>query len=868
MNNLTDNHPKFWKQNLEILIQIVCEIGKEKSFSNAIRESSLEIIYGVAKKSPAFLRKSANFKGLFIPLLFELLLDIDNVNNLENWNKLTEDLESDLENMCFGAREGISRLSVDLGGKFFVENTIAYIKKLLGSENWIELQAAFIAIGYMSQGSREMFQSNIMELLNFISNGLVNSHPRVIYSSLTALGMLLEDIAPTIQKKYHSNIIPALCKLMSASDNELPLRVRTQACSALVNFLRGMIVKDSKDEDQDEATEIIKPYASGLLGILSSLFETSLNLNYAPLQEETLTNLSLLATIMDKDFAGYYTSIMPGLKKVFYNLQPMNQQQAQLKSNAIDTISYLCSSISENADNFMDDLKELSESFAKLLSSLKEEDPQVPALLTAFSHISTSMRENFYPYLEVIFPLLENYINADIGFKLEDADLGEYVHEDIGCKEDKKLSVVLNMQGVDNKKLSMNTYALQNKIMALNVLHEICLNMEKSFNPFLERFLTLIKNLLKYPYSRKVRKLSIKSFYAGILTCKDEEQQKSVFNFLGQEVSAILSHNIRLRLLREIKCYLKVLIFISEEIKNKNVYNPEFIVDLYKSLGEIVKFVEEQKSRVKELVKNDEGLDENDEETIESDVGILNETNRKIMELSGNIFKCFGEELTQLINTNLFELFLNIWSVGITKTKNDQEVLNSVCFFDDYMNYGTQEAFINFYPKFIELGIENYPTINEDIIQSIVWGLGVIAQRLPKEEFLKVQERVIGTIVSIISRNVTDQNSFSFDNAVSSLGKYVYNQCNLDEKGYTLASQFISLLPLKYDIEEGTQVNKLFLQNIINQHQLLVNEKVLAKVKEAVLRMVEFKKVEPDCLDEEGLILFVQVCMGFGITAN
>lgn len=866
INNLTESHPKFWKGNLEILIHYMCEIGKEKMFSNEIRESAIEIVYTIAKKSPAFLRKSKNFANLFIPLLFSLLLDLDNLDNIEAWNKVTEEDEKDLELMFYGARDGISRLSVDLGGKFFAETATPYVKKYLSSDNWIENHSGFFIIGYMAQGCAEIFRSNILDLLNYISQGLVNSHPRVIYAALTALGLLVEEIAPTIQKKYHSNIVPALCKLMSLTETpNLPIKVRTQACSALVNFLRGMVNKESKDDDHDEAAKIIKPYAGGVLQIISALFENSLNLNYSPLQEETLTALSLMATLMDKDFADYYPSIMPGLKQIFYNLQPITIQQANLKSNAIETISYLCSSISENSDKFQDDLKELSENFAKLLSTLKEEDPQVPALLTAFSHISTSMRENFYPYLQFIIPTLETYIKADIDFKLEDTDIKEYVPEDSASKEDNKLSVMINLQGAENKKLSMNSYALQNKIMALNVLHEICLNMGESFNPFLERFLLLTKELLKFPYSRKIRKLSIKSLFAGIMTCKDDEQIKRVMDFFAKDVIGVFEYNIKSKLLREIKTYLKILIHTCEEIKNKNCYSEEFIVKVYHCLEEIIKFVEEHKTKVKEYVKNDEGLDEEDGETLASDINILNETSRRVMELSGILFKTFKSDLNELINRHLFNLFYNTWTVGVTKTKNDQEILNAVCFFDDYLNYSTEENCRQFYPKFLELTVDNFTTKNEDIIQSIVYGLGVIAERLSREEFSKVQTKILGYIVNILKRNVNEDNSCTFDNAIGALGKYVYKQANNDAEGISLAAMFVDLLPLKNDFDEGEAVLRLFFENILKNHPLIVNDTVLSAVKKAIQRIIELRK-EEEILDQEGLGLFIEVCLTLGIS--
>ena len=47
------------------------------------------------------------------------------------------------------------------------------------------------------------------------------------------------------------------------------IRVVTQAACSFVNFLRGLL---SKDQDEDEATEILIPYAKDLLDTLSQLF--------------------------------------------------------------------------------------------------------------------------------------------------------------------------------------------------------------------------------------------------------------------------------------------------------------------------------------------------------------------------------------------------------------------------------------------------------------------------------------------------------------------------------------------------------------------------------------------------------------------
>jgi hypothetical protein len=202
------------------------------------------------------------------------------------------------------------------------------------------------------------------------------------------------------------------------------IRVVTQAASCFVNFLRGLL---SKEQDEEEATEILLPYAKDVLDTLSTLFNGSLQVNYFPLQEETLSSLSLLATILDKEFAPYYPLIMPGLKQIFNN---PNVSSTDLKSQAIQTMGYLISSVSDQSETFMNDFREILDAFVKVLVTLPDEDPQVPALINAFVHISTAMKEKFYDYLKVLFPILEKYMRADIDFKLEDADISEFRKEE------------------------------------------------------------------------------------------------------------------------------------------------------------------------------------------------------------------------------------------------------------------------------------------------------------------------------------------------------------------------------------------------------------------------------------------------------
>ena len=225
MNTIIDRHPKFWKEKTELIIDIVCQISKGTLFKNEIRESALELVFSLAKKNPSTIKKSSNFTNIFLPLLFELLYEVDNKDNLEKWEKQKEEDETDLEEMYYAVRDSFERLSLDLGDKFFMSAISNLLKNHLTSQNWIEVHAGYTALAYMSEGCKESFKNNIQEILNYISQGLTHNHPRVRYVVLSAFGLILKETSPLIQQKYSNNILPALALLMGEKENSIRVKV-------------------------------------------------------------------------------------------------------------------------------------------------------------------------------------------------------------------------------------------------------------------------------------------------------------------------------------------------------------------------------------------------------------------------------------------------------------------------------------------------------------------------------------------------------------------------------------------------------------------------------------------------------------------
>ena len=85
------------------------------------------------------------------------------------------------------------------------------------------------------------------------------------------------------------------------------------------------------------------------------IFEESITVGYEPLQKNSLECISLLSNIHERNFEEYYPKIMSGLKKLYFGIEAQTSEQKQLKTNCINTIGYLFSSISDYYEKYKKD---------------------------------------------------------------------------------------------------------------------------------------------------------------------------------------------------------------------------------------------------------------------------------------------------------------------------------------------------------------------------------------------------------------------------------------------------------------------------------------------------------------------------------
>lgn len=159
----------------------------------------------------------------------------------------------------------------------FSENAIP---AMLSHADWKVRHAAILAISLVGEGCVGIMKKNLDNILQFILPGFQDPHERVRWAACNTIGQMSTDFCPTLQKRYHQQILTALCSVMGDSQNP---RVQSYAAAAIINFC---------DECKPH---ILYPYLDPLLTNLISLVSCN---------QEIVVEQAIIAVAAIADCAG------------------------------------------------------------------------------------------------------------------------------------------------------------------------------------------------------------------------------------------------------------------------------------------------------------------------------------------------------------------------------------------------------------------------------------------------------------------------------------------------------------------------------------------------------------------------------------
>lgn len=204
-----------------------------------------------------------------------------------DWNRGEEydeeDEEKDIGSGC------LDRLALSIKDPvlsvLFSENALP---AMLSHNNWKVRHAAILAVSLIGEGCVDIMKKNLENVLQYVLPGFRDPHERVRWAACSTIGQMATDFCPTLQKKFHQQILTALCAVMGDAQNP---RVQSYAAAAIINFC---------DECKPQ---IMIPYLDPLLTNLLSL----LSCNQEIVVEQAIIAVAAIADCVGENFANVST---------------------------------------------------------------------------------------------------------------------------------------------------------------------------------------------------------------------------------------------------------------------------------------------------------------------------------------------------------------------------------------------------------------------------------------------------------------------------------------------------------------------------------------------------------------------------------
>jgi hypothetical protein len=552
---------------------------------------------------------------------------------------------------------------------------------------------------------------------------------------LSCVALVLTELSPVAQQKYHQELVPALLKIIK---EEQSLKLQTHGLSCLINFTNGLIVEDDQEINETKKSgEILTLYADQLFACLQENLKKGIQESYEPLQEEVLNLLNVSATLIEEQFAPHYNSFMPLMLEILKNVEGKTLQQQTLRARTFESIGYMIAAVSEDK-SFLGSVQEVTEKlFTLLQQTFAHDDPQEVAVKEALTKVAFYLKEDFNAVAPKFLEILVADANLDIDIQQENAELPS-------AQATTSQSFEFKLKGMENKtRVTLNTSALGNKIAAFQHILKISEAMGSGFQPYIAAVLPVLKANIGH-FSRAIRKAALKTFQY-LLVAQGAPTNvaffKEVYGLLG--MSLVKAH--KNRDVKEMKLLFKALFHCMRVIsQNDEEENQRFFESaaqmqafgaLMKQCLECVWSAKNEQLAIASHRNTAQEIDEEDEAEVKEELYKITGAATYINECADIIMTTYKTEAAALIDDSCKFYFANI--VQQYKTVSERELADATFFFMEFVEHCNSTDSLMVYglcAQFVEIAMWAKPEMS-DVRQNTVYGIGAMCQHLTTAAF-------------------------------------------------------------------------------------------------------------------------------------
>ncbi|KAE8677193.1 Calcium ion binding [Hibiscus syriacus] len=775
---LAETEPQFLRRQLVDVVGSMLQIADAQSLEEGTRHLAIEFVITLSEareRAPGMMRKLPQFISRLFAILMKMLLDIEDD---AAWHTAeTEDEDAgETSNYAVG-QECLDRLAMALGGNTIVPVASELLPASLAATEWQKHHAALIALAQIAEGCSKVMVKNLEQVVSMVLNSFNDSHPRVRWAAINAIGQLSTDLGPDLQNQYHQRVLPALAAAMDDFQNP---RVQAHAASAVLNF------------SENCTPEILTSYLDGIVNKLLVLLQNGKQM----VQEGALTALASVADSSQEHFQKYYDAVMPYLKAILVNAT--DKSNRMLRAKSMECISLVGMAVGK--EKFRNDAKEVMEVLMSLQGSQMEtDDPTISYMLQAWARLCKCLGQDFLPYMSVVMPpLLQSaQLKPDVTITSTDSD------NDIDYSDDESMETII----LGDKRILIKTSALEEKATACNMLCCYADKLKEGFFPWIDQVAPTLVPLLKFYFHEEVRKAAVSAMpellcsaklavEKGIAQGHSETYIKQLSDYIIPALVEALHKEPDMEICASMLDALNECVQISGPLLDESQVRS--VVD------EVKQVITASASRKRERAERAkaEDFDAEEGELIKEENEQEEEVFDQVGEILGTLIKTFKASFLPFFD-DLSPYLSPMWG----KEKAAEERRVAICIFDDVAEH-CHEAALKYYDSYLPFLLEACRDENPDVRQAAAYGLGVCAE-FGGPIFKPLVGEALARLNAVIRHPnaLLPENVMANDNAVSALGKLcLFHRDSIDATQVVPA--WLNCLPIKGDLIEAKVVHE------------------------------------------------------------
>jgi len=581
--------------------------------------------------------------------------------------------------------------------------------------------------------------------------------------------------------------------------------------------------------------EHLAPHANILLSALCDLLKSGKQ----SIQEEALTSVACVAKVIEADFGRYYDHFMPGIKGILSRSADTREARA-LSARAIECMGLIAESV--GMAKFGKDAEAAMQMIIKLQSAgLSDDDPRAPQLMQCSVRICKCVGAGFAVCLPQVVPPLMRALAEKVDYSVTDVEEGEGA----GAGDSKMDSVVIGIRGIGDKRISLNTGVIDDKLMACNLLREYATVLRAKFLPFVDATAKAMIQHVDFKFFEGVRSSAAMTL-AALLRCateglrhagKDQSYAQQLLQSSMQVLLKRMQHEMKTESESDtVACFAEAIKTVlevcyrsgSDDIEHEPTRPavlrlPDAMIGptLQLLCGCAGASVQRRLAAMQEARESMGALfDESAIEAIEEDLEVEEELMIEIIDALGYIIKTHKESAMPMFDRTFGPLLTKI--LRGTDMPNTL-VWNAVCAFDDVVEHcgAASHKYVSVCgPKMIE-GIDSKDRF---VRQAAIYGVGQIAEKVPAY-FGNVCANALGRLVKTLQRpDAKDEDNLSAtENAVGAIGRIcAHHGARADVPVQTLLPMWLSFLPIRDDMIEAYIVHRQLCTLVSGKNSMLL----------------------------------------------